>query len=194
MAVPHTRSSFTALSRQLAVKYVCVVVILLGAFPAVAEDWYAGVGLGIFDVDRKQANAIEPATHFDSSTANLFVGYDFSKYLGVEVQLEGITRGFETDIDGFRSEFGGYGVSPALIVKYPLSEEYGMEIFVRAGATYLDYTIANLSLGRKVDETTTQPMFGAGLRSEYFFVEYVNYGKSHDMDLEQLRVGFRSRF
>ena len=96
-------------------------------------------------------------------------------------------------MDGFRSEFGGYAVSPPLILKYPLGNDQ-LDVLVRAGATYLDYTMSNLSLARKVEDTSVQAMFGAGFHWKHAVVEYVNYDKLNSMYLEQLRVGFRISF
>ncbi len=61
-------------------------------------------------------------------------------------------------------------------------------------SSYLDYSMSNLDLGRKVDATNIQVMYGAGVRLKYLFVEYVNYGRRDSMYMEQLRAGLRFSF
>lgn len=168
-------------------RLITAIVLALCTHPVAAADWYAGAGVGRFDVDLE-------TTHFGSSTATIFMGYELYKYLALEVQVEYINTGSETDEDGFRSDFGGTGLSPALIAKYPLDTPEGMiELYLRGGATYLDYTMSNVDLAESLDDTVFQPMFGVGIRTEFLFLEYVNYGKLNGMYLEQIRIGFRSK-
>lgn len=156
--------------------------------PVAAAQWYAGAGGGLFDVDLD-------TTHLESAAVNGFVGYDLYQYLALEVQAEYIDTGSEIAEDAFRSEFSGAGLSPALIAKYALDSAEGatIELYLRGGFTYLDYTMSHSGLAGKVVDTSFQPMFGVGIRSEFLFLEYVNYGKLNGMYLEQIRIGFRSR-
>ena len=167
------------------------VALLWSAMPAAAADWYWGLGLGYFDVDHDDSDL----PHMESGTGTAFIGYSINDYLGLEIQAEHISTGTDVDADGFRSEFGGSGVSPALIVRYPLDREDLFEAYVRLGGTYIDYELATpTDGGRRVEGTEFQPAFGAGIRTKYLFLEYTNYGQLDELYLEQIRAGLIFRF
>lgn len=168
-------------------------VIEEGKLPAtkpIRQPWYVGVGGGIFDVDYDDGRR----PHFESTTINGFVGYDISHYLSVELFVAYAPESSARDDDSFRSLFGGTLFSPALLVKYPLDRVDLLEVYVRLGGSYIDYTIATPELGGRIDDTIFQQNLGVGIRSKSFFLEYVNYGEIESLYLEQIRLGVRLRF
>ena len=177
-------------------QFLVLVVLSAGSALACAETpdtehkWYWGAGAGYFDVDYDDGEL----PHMESSTYNMFLGYEFNSYLGVELQIEHVNTGRDFDDDGFVHEFGGQALSPALIVKYPLARENLFEVYARVGATYLNYEIAQPRLGGRVEDQAFQSNFGFGVRGNHLFAEYVNYGDREQLYLEQIRAGFRLWF
>ena len=169
------------------------ILLYLCALLAQAQEpspWYAGLGTGFFDVDFERSE--QP--HFNSSTLNLFAGYRWSPYLAMEGHLDYIARGFATDDDNFRSEFGAYGASAGLVLTYFFNDTATTEIYTRLGASYLNYDIATPNLGQPENQTDWFPAVAGGLRGRHFFVEYLNHGTREELYLEQIRAGFRWSF
>lgn len=183
-------------------KIVIVVALLISsslvllekaqADEAFAQDkrFYWGLGVGAFDADFEDSDL----PHLNSSTGNLFTGYDISPYLSIEAQLEGIARDAVIDDDGFKTQFTSIGVAPALLVKYPLDRANLFEAYARLGSTYLAYEMSSAELGKLLEEKKFLTTFGAGIRGKHLYLEYVNYGKIQGLYLEQIRGGIRFSF
>jgi hypothetical protein len=178
--------------RQLVASAVllCGVIVTSHAEEAAApvdrDRWSVGASGGYFDMD------VIDSAYFSSSSVGAFVGFEINRYFALELQVDYVDRGFDTDEDGFRSQFEGVFVSPSLVVKYPLDET--LEVYARLGGSLIDYELANIEVPALTDDSTTQPMAGIGIRSKYLFLEYVNYGQLEEMYMEQLKAGFRFQF
>ncbi len=166
---------------------VLATVLLAAAAgqPAAADGFYSGFGIGQFDADND-------STFINSAAWNLFAGYELNRFFAVEIQAEYVREGSDTNKFDMRAEFGGWMVSPALLARYPLADDF--ELFLRAGASAVDYRLVNEELGVSVEDRDVVPVFGFGLRTRRLFLEYVNYDRLEGTYLEQLRAGFVLRF
>lgn len=149
------------------------------------ERWYGGLGTGIFDLD-------DNLVHLDSSAGSLWVGYRLHRFAVLELSADYIERDTDTAERGFTSEFAGHMIAPSVVLKYPIGE--GWEPFARIGYTHLDYELLTETSGGLVEETSGQFSFGVGLDIGRFRVEYLNYGKIDDADIEQIRIGLNWSF
>lgn len=75
---------------------------------------------------------------------------------------------------------------------WPLADDFAA--YLRAGVHVFELDEDARLRGEVLDDSWTQPVFGAGVRGHHWFIEYVNYGEIDDFYLEQLRVGFEVRF
>lgn len=172
------------------------ISLATAAAPACAEEeaielrlnqdrWYVGLGTGIFDLD-------DNLVHLDSSTGSLWVGYRLHRFAALELSTDYIERDTDTAERGFTSEFSGHMITPSVVFKYPIGE--GWEPFARIGYSHLDYELLTESSGGPVEETSGQFTFGVGLDIGRLRVEYLNYGKIDDADIEQIRIGLNWDF
>ncbi|XOV84911.1 MAG: outer membrane beta-barrel protein [bacterium] len=173
-------------------KILWLFVICVLAMPGHADEkgGYAGLGVGLFDGDYDDSE--QP--HLESLAANVFLGYDFNVYLGVETQIEYVNKDSELDQDGFATEFSGLGVMAGVVMKLPLDREDDFALYGRVGGTFWDYQMRSQDLGGSVETQTVTPHLAFGIKSRYLFLEYVNHGKENALHLEQLRGGFRVLF
>lgn len=105
--------------------------LALGAMPAMAQDsgFYAGVGVGTFNVD---INDVEDTLDFDENDTGfrVFGGWEFNQYFGIEA---GYDSGAKTDdtigdiaVDGIEADFGVdvKGFDVMLVGTLPIGETF----------------------------------------------------------------------
>ena len=160
---------------------------------------YVSVAAGVFDLDR-EATSSELAARLDSLTTSISVGVDLHRYVAAELELHKMEQANATDEDGFTAQFEAWGVTPSILLKYPLTDHLTnpastapLTAYLRFGATHLAYE-ADLPGEGRLDSSATQATVGIGLRGRHWFVEYTNHDERHGAELEQLRFGLRWRF
>ena len=167
------------------------VLLLVGlvSAPARAQDspLTAILGIGNFDVDTDRSDD----AHLSEASYNLMLGFDFSRYLALDVEAMHIENASHRDVFDIESSFGGDALGVSARLQWPLAEDFSP--YVRVGATALELNDARVN-GESLDDSHTLPMYGLGVRGRFWFVEYVNYGKIDELYLEQLRGGVILRF
>ena len=172
-------------------KWLASVCFLLGVNSAVALDYYAGAGLGRFDVDYPSGT---DNPYFGSTTYNVFGGADLNKYLSFELNIENISSGSEIDVFDEEHSFQALSLAPTVLLKYPLDESTNSDFFVRLGGSYMSYDAATYETEGEESGSSFQPLFGAGFRMNNFYIEYVNYDELLGLSIEETRIGYRYQF
>lgn len=116
-----------------------------------------------------------------SENSNFALG---AEYFHVESALQ-------SDIFNQASAFGGDAVGLSARIQLPLAEDF--RAYLRLGGAAFELKDA-IWVDLPIETSLTQPITGAGIQGNYWFVEYVNYGKRDDLYLEQLRGGLILRF
>lgn len=135
---------------------------LTGA-PALSQDmgWYAGVGLGqaSHDVDCAGTTSCD-----DKDTAwKLFGGYQFNKYLGVEVGYTDLGKASLSDAIS-TTTFEANGFEVLAVGTYPINQQF--EIFGKAGFFLWDLEAKDNVFGR-ISESGTDLTFGIGAKYNF---------------------------
>ena len=166
-----------------------LILLLLLASPAYAQDqrFTLGLAIGGFDVDTDDADT----AHFNELSYNVLFGYDWSRYFALEVEAFRVDEASEIDVFRTRSSFGGDAIGLSARIQWPLSDDFSA--YFRVGAAAFDLSEAEI-MDEPLDQSWQQPVYGGGIRGDYWFVEYVNYGEIEDFHLEQLRGGVIIRF
>jgi len=65
--------------------------------------------------------------------------------------------------------------------------------YLRVGGAALELDDTEVPDGT-LDESWVRPMYGGGVPGNYWFAEFVSYGKLNDLYLDQVRAGLILRF
>tara|TARA_R110000868_G_scaffold10639_4_gene51622 strand:+ start:22413 stop:23030 length:618 start_codon:yes stop_codon:yes gene_type:complete len=125
--------------------------------------WYAGLGAGYSYVQDKQSHTMD-GSHYEGIpgglAGNVFAGYNFNQYIGMEVSYDDIANTSTYVADGDGTLAGGTkynGIGFGLVGNTPAL--HGMRLFVKLGGEYLH--------GRSFDmNATTNSVglaYGAGM-------------------------------
>ena len=165
----------------------CLLCIPIISNAADAKAVTLGFSIGHYDIDTE--NSSDP--HVNGRTYSLLLGYEWSKYFAVELEWSSMQR--QTDADVFDRElaFEAAAVGLSGRLQWPLDEH--IKAYARLGAAQFELQDARFS-DCALDTPVLQPMLGAGLRGDFWFAEYVYYGKLEELIVEQLRAGLVFRF
>ena len=146
-----------------------------------------GAAVGYHDVDTD--NSSDP--HVNAYTYAVLVGYDWSRYLAVDAELTHMRRGSDVDVFGRRLSFGANAVGVSGRVQWPLDDSFSVYLRLGVAALELDDPEAPEEV---LDESWVRPMYGGGVRGDYWFAEFISYGKLDELYLDQVRAGVIVRF
>ncbi len=155
--------------------------------PKAKKFFTLGAAVGYHDVDSD--DSADP--HVNGYTYALLVGYDWSRYVGVDAELMRMNRGSDVDVFGRRLSFGADAVGLSARIQWPLDDSFSA--YLRLGAAALELDSPEVPEGT-LDESWVRPMYGGGVRGDYWFAEFVSYGKLGDLYLDQVRAGLMMRF
>ena len=158
-----------------------------GSEPAAKKRFTVGAAVGYHDVDTDDSS--DP--HVNGYTYALLVGYDWSKYLAVDAEVSRMNRGSDVDVFGRRLSFGADAVGISGRIQWPLDDSF--IAYLRLGVAALELDAPEIPEGM-LDESWVRPMYGGGVRGDYWFAEFVSYGKLDDLYLDQVRAGLMMRF
>jgi len=140
-----------------------LVALAFASAPALSQEsgWYAGVGLGqaSHDVDCAGTTSCD-----DNDTAwKIFGGYQFNKYLGVEVGYTDLGKASLSDaISTTAFEVKGFEV--LAVGTYPINQQF--EIFGKAGFFRWDLDVKDNVFG-SISESGTDFTFGIGAKYNF---------------------------
>lgn len=155
--------------------------------PAIKKRFTVGAAVGYHDVDTD--DSADP--HVNGYTYALLVGYDWSRFIAFDAEVTRLNRGSDVDVFGRRLSFGAdaFGVSGR--VQWPMDDSF--TAYLRLGAAAFELDDPEIPEGT-LDESWVRPIYGGGVRGDYWFAEFVSYGKLDDLYLDQVRAGLMIRF
>jgi OOP family OmpA-OmpF porin len=187
-----------------------LLACVLSAFtlPAMADNFYifGDVGQGKFELDSSNDSKLSKT----DTTFSIGAGYDFNKFLGVEVAYrdlgEAVDRG--SDFDGvddydYVDKIGVTALQASVVGKLPISEVFN--VYGRVGLASLDAEYSSVETyddGIDEDsgsESKTRALFGIGASFDVTSqlavrAEYNQYAKWDDLKLSALTVGAVYKF
>jgi hypothetical protein len=155
--------------------------------PSVNKHFSVGAAVGYHDADTD--DSADP--HVNGYTYSLLVGYDWSRYVAFDAEVTRMNRGSDLDVFGRRLSFGADVVGLSGRIQWPLDDSF--TAYLRVGAAALELDDPEVPDG-VLDESWVRPMYGGGVRGNYWFAEFVYYGKLEDLYLDQVRAGLILRF
>lgn len=189
-----------------------LLACVLGAFtlPAMADNFYifGDVGQGKFELDGSSDSKLSKT----DTTFSIGAGYDFNKFLAVEVAYrdmgEAVERG--SDFDGvddydYVDKIGITALQASVVGKLPISDVFN--VYGRLGLASLDaeyeskeyYADGNNPAPYSDSESKTRALFGIGASFDVTSqlavrAEYNQYAKWDDLKLSALTVGAVYKF
>jgi len=154
---------------------------------AAKKRFTLGAAVGYHDVDTDKSS--DP--HVNGYTYALLVGYEWSQHIAFDAEVTRMNRGSDVDVFGRRLSFGADAVGVSGRIQWPLDD--GFSAYLRLGAAALELDNTELPEGM-LDESWVRPMYGGGFRGDFWFAEFVSYGKLDDLYLDQVRAGLMMRF
>ena len=151
------------------------------------KSFSVGAAVGYYDVDTD--NSVEP--HVKGYTYALLVGYDWSRYVAFDAEVTHMVREFDADVFDRRLSFGANAVGISGRIQWPLDDSF--TAYLRLGAAAFELDDPEIHEGT-LDESWVRPIYGGGVRGDYWFAEFVSYGKLDDLYLDQVRAGLMIRF
>ncbi len=148
----------------------------------------AGLALGNFDIDTSDSD--DP--HLNELSYSVVLGVAPWRYLAFDAEIMHIDSGEGFDDFDARTSFGGFGYGASARLQWPLAEDF--RVFLRSGVSRFELEDSAQLKDVPLKESWTQPMYGVGLRGNFWQLEYVNYGKMDTLYLEQIRAGLFVRF
>ena len=155
--------------------------------PSVNKHFSVGAAVGYHDADTD--DSADP--HVNGYTYSLLVGYDWSRYVAFDAEVTRMNRGSDLDVFGRRLSFGADVVGLSGRIQWPLDDRFSA--YLRLGAAALELDNTELPVGM-LDESWVRPMNGGGFLGDFWFAEFVSYGKLDDLYLDQVRAGLMMRF
>lgn len=144
------------------------VVLLTSMLPfaaSAAEEltpWYIGAGLGVNNYQPNcDQKTMKECGEDDPYAWDVFGGYLFNEFVGVELGYRDLGRAQWTDYSDKRNDVGASGVSLGLVGFYPLADKWSLSAEVGA----FNYVISNKKQYNTeyYSDNGVAPYFGAGV-------------------------------